>query len=62
MSKVSFKGGITDFHPTKNSTVKVTIETGLDEESAKLLWLIDKDLEIVITDNQTTLTEHGSRG
>jgi len=59
MSKISFKGEITDFHPTKNSTVKVTIETDLDEESAKLLWLIEKGLDIIITDNQTTLAEVG---
>ena len=57
MPKISFKGEITDFHPTKNSTVKVTIETDLGEESAKLLWLLDKGLDIVITDNQTTLEE-----
>ena len=55
MPKISFKGEITDFHPTKNSTVKVTIETDLDEESAKLLWLLDKSLNIVISDNQTAL-------
>ena len=55
MPKISFKGEITDFHPTKNSTVKVTTETDLDGESAKLLWLIEKGLDIVITDNQTTL-------
>jgi len=59
MSKISFKGEITDFHPTKNSTVKVTIETDLNEESAKLLWLIEKGLDIIITDNQTTLAEVG---
>lgn len=58
MSKISFKGEITDFHPTKNSTVKVTIETDLDEESAKLLWLLDKDLDIAISDNQSTLPEY----
>ena len=57
MPKISFKGKITDFHPTKDSTVKVTIETDLGEESAKLLWLLDKGLDIVITDNQTTLEE-----
>jgi len=55
LPKISFKGEITDFHPTKNSTVKITIETELDEESAKLLWLIEKGLDIIITDNQTTL-------
>ena len=59
MPKISFNGKITDFHPTKNGTVKVTIETDLDEKSAKLLWLLDKGLDIVITDNQTTLAEHG---
>ena len=59
MPKISFRGEITDFHPTKNSTVKVTIETDLDEESAKLLWLIEKGLDIIITDNQTTLAEVG---
>ena len=59
MSKISFRGEITDFHPTKNSTVKVTIETDLNEESAKLLWLIEKGLDIIITDNQTTLAEVG---
>lgn len=59
MTEVSFKGKITDFHPTKNSTVKLTIETELDEDSAKLLWLIDKGLVITIADNQTTLAEHG---
>ena len=58
MPKIAFKGKITDFHPTKDSTVKVTIETGLGEESAKLLWLLDKGLDIVISDNQTTLEEH----
>ena len=57
MPKISFKGKITDFHPTKDSTVKVTIETDLDEESAKLLWLLDKGLDIAISDNQTTLAE-----
>lgn len=61
MPKISFKGEITDFHPTKNSTVKVIIETDLDEESAKLLWLLDKGLDISITDNQTTLAEHGGK-
>jgi hypothetical protein len=61
MPKISFKGEITDFHPTKNSTVKVTIETDLDEESAKLLWLIEKGLDIIITDNQITLAEVGSQ-
>ena len=59
MTEVSFKGKIADFHPTKNSTVKLTIETELDEDTAKLLWLIDKGLVITITDNQTTLAEHG---
>lgn len=59
MPKISFKGQITDFHLTKNSTVKVTIETDLDVESAKLLWLTDKGLGIVITDNQTTFSDHG---
>jgi len=59
MPKISFRGEITDFHPTKNNTVKVTIETDLDEESAKLLWLIEKGLDIIITDNQTTLAEVG---
>ncbi len=59
MPKISFRGEITDFHPTKNSTVKVTIETDLNEESAKLLWLIEKGLDIIITDNQTTLAEVG---
>ena len=59
MTKISFKGKIADFHPTKNSTVKLTIETDLDEESAKLLWLLDRCLDITIADNQTTLTEHG---
>ena len=58
MPEISFKGEITDFHPTKNSTVKVTIETSLDEQSAKLLWLLDKGLDITIADNQTTLAEH----
>ena len=58
MPKISFKGKITDFHPTKNGTVKVTIETDLDQEIAKLLWLLDKNLDIKITDNQTTLAEH----
>ena len=61
MPKISFKGEITDFHPTKNSTVKVTIETDLDEESAKLIWLIEKGLDIIITDNQTTLAEVGKQ-
>ena len=55
MTKISFKEEITDFHPTKNSTVKLTIETNLDEESAKLLWLLDKGLDITIADNQTKL-------
>ena len=55
MSKISFKGKITDFHPTKDSTVKVTIETNLDEDSAKLLWLLDRGLDITINDDQTTL-------
>ena len=55
MPKISFKGKITDFHPTKDSTVKVTIETDLDEDSAKLLWLLDRGLDITINDNQTTL-------
>ena len=59
MTEVSFKGKIADFHPTKNSTVKLTIETELDEDSAKLLWLIDKGLVITIADNQTTFAEHG---
>ena len=59
MAKVSFKGEIIDFHPTKNSTIKLTIETDLDEENAKLLWLLDKELDITIADNQTTLAEHG---
>ena len=59
MPEISFKGEITDFHPTKNSTIKITIETVLDEESAKLLWLLDKGLDITIADNQTTLAEHG---
>ena len=59
MSKISFKGEITDFHPTKNSTVKLTIKTDLDEESAKLLWLLDKGLDITIADKQTTLAKHG---
>ena len=60
MTKISFKGEITDFHPTKNSTVKLTIETDLDEESAKLLWLLDKGLNITIADNQTTFSEVGN--
>ena len=59
MSKISFKGEITDFHPTKNSTVKLTIETDLDKESAKLLWFLDKRLDITIANNQTTFAEHG---
>ena len=59
MTEVSFKEKIVDFHPTKNSTVKPTIETELDEDSAKLLWLIDKGLVITVADNQTTLAEHG---
>jgi hypothetical protein len=59
MPKIAFRGEITDFHPTKNSTVKVTIETDLDAESAKLLWLIEKGLDIIITDDQTTLAEVG---
>ena len=59
MPKISFKGQITDFHPTKTKTVKLTIETDLDEETAKMLWLIEKGLDIVITDNQTTLAEVG---
>ena len=58
MPKISFKGKITDFHPTKDSTVKVTIETDLDEESAKLLWLLDSGLDITISDPQTTLAGH----
>lgn len=53
--KISFKGKITDFHPTKDSTVKVTIETDLDEEAAKLLWLLDRGLDITIDDPQATL-------
>ena len=57
MPKISFKGKITDFHPTKNGTVKVTIETNLDQEIAKLLWLLDTSLDISISDNQTTLDE-----
>ena len=59
MSEVSFKGKIADFHPTKNSLLKVTIETELDEESAKLLYLLERGLVITIADNQTTLAEHG---
>ena len=55
MPNISFKGKITDFHPTKDSTVKVTIETNLDEDSAKLLWLLDRGLDITINDDQTTL-------
>jgi hypothetical protein len=58
MPNISFKGKITDFHPSKNGTVKVTIETDLDQEIAKLLWLLDKSLDIAISDNQTTLAEH----
>lgn len=54
-SKVSFKGKITDFHPTKEDTLKITIETNLDEKTAKLLWLRDKGLDITIADPQTTL-------
>lgn len=57
MPKIGFKGKITDFHPTKNGTVKVTIETNLDQEIAKLLWLLDTSLDISISDNQTTLDE-----
>lgn len=57
MPKISFKGQITDFHPTKDGTVKVTIETDLGEEAAKLLWLLNRGLDIVINDNQTTLGE-----
>ena len=59
MTEVSFKGKITDFHPTKNSILKVTIETELDEKSAKLLYLLERGLDITIADNQTTLAEHG---
>ena len=59
MPKISFKGEITDFHPTKNGTVKVTIETDLEPESAKLLWLLNKGMDITIADNQTTLAELG---
>ena len=55
MPNVSFKGKITDFHPTKDNTVKVTLETDLDEETAKLLWLLDRGLDITIADPQTTL-------
>ena len=55
MPKITFKGKITDFHPTKDNTVKVTLETELDEEAAKLLWLLDRGLDITINDNQTTL-------
>ena len=55
MPKISFRGEITDFHPTKNKTVKLTIETELDEETAKMMWLIEKGVDISITDNQTTL-------
>ena len=55
MPKISLKGQITDFHPTKDDTLKITIETDLDEETAKLLWLLGKGLDITITDNQTTL-------
>ena len=57
MTKISFKGKIADFHPTKSNTVKVTIETVLDVESAKLLWFLDKGLSIVIADNQATFDE-----
>ena len=55
MPKITFKGKITDFHPTKDNTVKVTVETDLDEDSAKLLWLLDRGLDITINDDQTTL-------
>lgn len=55
MPEITFKGEITDFHPTKNKTVKLTIEADLDEQTAKMLWLIEKGLDITITDNQTTL-------
>lgn len=55
MLKISFRGEITDFHPTKSKTVKLTIEADLDEETAKMMWLIEKGVDIVIADNQTTL-------
>ena len=55
MPKISFRGEITDFHPTKSKTVKLTIEADLDEETAKMMWLIEKGVDIIITDNQTTL-------
>lgn len=55
MAKITFRGEITDFHPTKTKTVKLTIEADLDEETAKMLWLIEKGLDITINDNQTTL-------
>ena len=59
MPEISFRGKITDFHPTNKSTVKITIEMNLDEENAKLLWVLDKGLDITIADNQTTLTKQG---
>lgn len=55
MPKIAFRGEITDFHPTKSKTVKLTIEADLDEETAKMMWLIEKGVDIIITDNQTTL-------
>ena len=55
MPKILFRGEITDFHPTKSKTVKLTIEADLDEETAKMMWLLEKGVDIIITDNQTTL-------
>jgi hypothetical protein len=54
MPEIQLRGKVTGFNPGKG-ILKVSIETDLNEESAKLLWLIDKGVDIVLKDNQTTL-------
>ncbi len=57
MTDITFIGKITDFHPTKNGTVKIAFEAALSEGNAKLLWLLDQGLTITVKTNQMTLDE-----
>ena len=59
MTQVKFKGQLKKVD-CQSPTTKLTIE--VDTESTKLdgiKLLLDQDVDITITDNQTTLAEHG---